>query len=42
MTTTTLGIAAVSDRIGLPQDTVRWDEREGLIPRVRAQQRRLA
>lgn len=34
MTTTTLGIAAVSDRTGLTQDTLRWYEREGLIPRV--------
>lgn len=34
MTTTALGIAEVSGRTGLTQDTLRWYEREGLIPRV--------
>lgn len=33
-TTTPRGIAAVAHHTGLTQDTLRWYEREGLIPRV--------
>lgn len=32
--TTSLGIASVAEVTGLSQDTLRWYEREGLIPRV--------
>ncbi|MFC4604376.1 MerR family transcriptional regulator [Rhodococcus kronopolitis] len=32
--TTALGIAEVSEATGLTRDTLRWYEREGLIPRV--------
>ncbi|NLE78770.1 MAG: MerR family transcriptional regulator [Rhodococcus sp.] len=32
--TTALGIAQVSEATGLTHDTLRWYEREGLIPRV--------
>ncbi|RVW09313.1 MerR family transcriptional regulator [Prescottella agglutinans] len=32
--TAALGIAEVSEATGLTQDTLRWYEREGLIPRV--------
>lgn len=31
---TTYPIAEVSERTGLPKDTLRWYEREGLLPRV--------
>jgi DNA-binding transcriptional MerR regulator len=32
--TEALGIAEVAERTGLTQDTLRWYEREGMIPRV--------